>query len=276
MDNTLVNQSLSILIASRNRKEILANSLNEISKTILKDCSCIIFDDESDEPYDILYFKDYWKGSLQIIRNSKRKGQAYGRNYLLKECKTKYALMLDDDCFPDNNIASLPKILDTNKDFSIITFQVVLAQNRKIKAWSDNMPNGECRTFLGGASIFKVDDILNIGGYREFFVYGVEEPELAIRLKKNNLKIYYTNKVIILHNHKDIPEENRNYKEYEFLYARNTILLHTLNYSFIYAILVSLPKVTKRLISRPHKYYVLKGIFAGYFDTIKYWNKRTL
>jgi len=221
-------EQLAILIPTRNRPAILRKTLEELLKLGFGPHPLLVYDDASDDAGAIATVVASWPGS-RLIRSDTRTGQAKGRNRLMREVGTEFALFLDDDSWPENRSALLSGLEIMSRDGLVVaTFQYRSLADGKLSAPPEQgrMP---VSSFLGGASIFHVPKVLAVGGYRDVFVYGYEEPELAMRLWLAGMKIQYLPGVIVAHNHFETPGEKRDYREYDYLYARNSILMSSLN-----------------------------------------------
>jgi GT2 family glycosyltransferase len=141
-----------------------------------------------------------------------------------------------------------------------------------------SVPSGVGRTavssFLGGASLFHLPSVLAVGGYRECFVYGYEEPELAFRLWLAGMKIEYL-PIMISHNQFHSPQEQRDYREYDFLYARNGILMSSLNMPLWFGLPHGLLRSLRRSLYLRRNFWVkARGTCAGIWMTFNLWSER--
>lgn len=87
---------LTVLIPTRNRAADLRQSLRKMKDCGLHELRYIIYDDASDN----VEFTEAATRALPevtVLKGTARLGQAGGRNLLLQECKTPYALFMDDD-----------------------------------------------------------------------------------------------------------------------------------------------------------------------------------
>ncbi|MCX6901980.1 MAG: glycosyltransferase [Verrucomicrobia bacterium] len=224
--------NLAILIPTRNRPAILATTLKELAKVGLKDAALWVYDDASEKPQAVQDVVKTWPGG-RIIRGEQRVGQAAGRNVLLRACGKEYGLLLDDDSFPASAEGLVEHLAGsrTPERPAIVTFQYKSMADGKLSRPAC-VPAGPAGCFSGGGSVFHIPSVLGVGGFRDFFTYGYEEPELSMRLWLRGLTIWYDPRVVINHNHFETPDERRDYREYDYLYARNGILMSSLNMPF--------------------------------------------
>ncbi len=267
---------LAILIPTRNRPIILATTLAELRKIGMGKAALWVYDDASNDREAIREVVGRTWPNGSIIRGEKRVGQAEGRNILMRTCGKEYGLLLDDDSFPASS-DGLAKHLNQNTKSApraVTTFQYKSMADGKLST-SPSVPSGTCTSFLGGGSVFHIPSVLAVGGYRRCFVYGYEEPELAMRLWLNGYEIWYDPAVVINHNHLETPGEQRNNKEYDYLYARNGILMSSLNMPLWFGLLHGLTRSIRRSLYR-HRNFGAKaqGTLAGLWLSLTLWSER--
>ena len=117
---------------------------------------------------------------------------------------------------------------------------------------------------------------MGLGGFRSFFVYGYEEPELAMRIQMKGLGIWYDPLVVIDRNHFETPNECRDDREYDYLYARNSILMSSLNMPLWFGLPHGLARSLRRSFYRKRNFTAkLRGTLAGIRMTFSHWPERT-
>lgn len=187
-----------------------------------------MYDDASEDPDALRLVAATWPGA-QIRREERQRGQAHGRNVLLQACGTPFAICLDDDQYFLEELPqhlALPRAADA---CAAISFQCVAKKDGRLDRPAD-LPSGPTTWFMGGCVLFHVPSVLRVGGYRSWWVYGYEEPELAMRLFGAGFGIWYDASVLIRADPFLNPSERRDYAEYDYLYARNAVLLTSMNY----------------------------------------------
>ena len=260
---------LAILIPTRNRPEILRRTLRELRLLGQLDRPLFIYDDASTDPTAVQnVIRDEWP-SAHLIRSAKRTGQAAGRNALLRCCTCEFALFLDDDSFPEdwNQIENFMQQAASNRQWAVATFQYRSLADGKLSIPPAAAPS-ETRSFLGGASIHHVPAILSMDGFRDFLVYGNEEPELSLRLRLAGHRIFQDPSVVILHNHFETPEENRDYREYDFLYTRNRLLMYSMNLPLPLGLPFGLAKSARYVLHSSRNLRTkIRGLISGFTNT---------
>lgn len=256
-------EKLAILIPTRNRPQILATTLQELRKAGLGETELWVYDDCSSDPQAIHRAVRGWSQG-NVIRGQNRVGQAQGRNILMKACKKELGLFLDDDSFPKCTTA-LERHLKEWPDpkCAIVTFQYLDVPSQRSSTPLD-LKEGMSRSFQGGGSLFHIPTVLGLGGFRSMFVYGYEEPELSMRIQMSGYHIWYDPSVTIYHNHFETPDEHRDYREYDYLYARNSILMSSLNMPLWLGLPHGLARSLKRSLYRRRNIWPkLRGTLSG-------------
>jgi GT2 family glycosyltransferase len=263
-DNTF-----AILIPTRNRPKILQRTLEELQSRGFGGHPLIVYDDASDDPDQTAKVISHW-GKAYLIWGKVRGGQTKGRNILINECPYEYALFLDDDSWPENYAAVIEANLSmASSHLSIATFQYKSLADGRLSV-PEGTPRRQVTSFLGGASMIKLADLRRVGGYREFFTYGYEEPELALRLWLSGARIEYFPDVVVTHNQFYTAEERRDSKEYDYLYARNAILMSSLNFPFFFGLPHGLLRSLRRsLLKRRNGWAKLRGTASGLYMTFR-------
>jgi GT2 family glycosyltransferase len=268
-------ENLAILIPTRNRPGILATTLKELQNAGLGEVPLWIYDDCSADAVAIPKAVEGWPG-VRVITGKQRVGQAEGRNVLMRACGKEFGLFLDDDSFP-RSVAGLQKHLVHQPELrrAVVTFQYMDVPTQRYSTPVE-LPEGPARSFQGGGSLFHIPTILGLGGFRSFFIYGYEEPELSCRLQMNGFHIWYEPSMVVLHNHFETPAEFRNYAEYHYLYARNSILMSSLNMPLWLGLPHGLVRSVRRsFFQRKCFRSKIRGTADGIWQSFALWRERT-
>ncbi len=260
MSNPL--EKLAILIPTRNRPGILASSLEQLRKAGLGSVPLWVYDDFSANPNAIRDVVKGWDNG-HVIRGEQRVGQAKGRNVLMRACQKEFGFLIDDDSYP-MDVAGLSRHLcRTDNKRAITTFQYLDIPTRRYST-PLGVGEGVSRFFQGGGSLFHIPTVLGLGGYSEFFVYGYEEPELSLRIWINGYHIWYDPEVTVHHAHFETPNEQRDDREYDYLYARNSVLMSSLNMPLWFGLPHGLARSVRRSFFRPRNALSkLRGTWDG-------------
>lgn len=270
-----MDHELAILIPTRNRPAILKRTLQELLRLGFGDHPLLVYDDASDNPAEVENtITSIWPNA-RLLKGNIRSGQAKGRNRLMQGCPCKYALFLDDDSWPEAKESVFRALQTMVKDrLSIVTFTYKSLATGELSVGSEKK-RSRVPAFLGGASLFDVPSVMSVGGYREYFIYGFEEPELGMRLWLAASKVEFLPGVVVLHNQFYTPDEKRDYREYDFLYARNIILMASLNMPLLiglsYGVMRSIRWSSYRKRNFTSK---LQGMIAGIVQSFSRWRER--
>lgn len=271
-----MNAPCSILIATRNRPQILADTFARLRGKGFGSYPMWVYDDASEDASAIREVVASWSGA-QLRREDRQRGQAYGRNVLLQACGTPYAICLDDDQYflEQGRLASHLVEQRSADACAAISFQCMAKMDGRLDRPAD-LPSGPTTWFMGGCVLFHVPSVLKVGGYRPWWVYGYEEPELALRLYGAGFGLWYDATILIEHNQFYNPSERRDYREYDFLYARNSVLLTSMNYPLWYGLPLGMARSIRRaFFLRRNAASKIRGFCDGVAMTFTRWSERT-
>ena len=260
---------ISILIPTRNRPGILRRTLEELLARGFGGYPLLVYDDASDEPCEIAAAVAIWPGG-RVIHGRERGGQAKGRNALLRKASTEYALLLDDDSWLEDRVVfeAAADEVETG-GYGVGTFQYRALCDGAYSVGKD-VPRARVTNFLGGACLFHIPQVMRVGGFFEELVYGYEEPELSMRLWLHGIGIEQFPEVVAAHNQFDTPDEARDYREYDYYYARNSILMSTMNLPLVLGLPHGLLRSVRRsLYQRRNVAAKVKGTVTGVVDTFR-------
>jgi len=271
-----IDRDLTILIPTWNRPMILRRTLEELRKGGFGKLPLLVYDDASTlSPSVVDVVQPLWE-KADVIRSEIKRGQAFGRNRLLDEVKTRYALLLDDDSWPEDRDKLIEAWQEAHKrGAACATFQYRSLGTGELS--HTHIPKiTTVNSFLGGAVILHVDTIRMVNGFRESLVFGYEEPDLSLRLWAAGKNIVFFPNVIFAHNQHYTPDEFRNFKEYDYLYSRNAILYCSLNFPILLGIPYGLISSVRRFFYHKRNYFEkFLGILCGLYDSFKYSKETT-
>jgi GT2 family glycosyltransferase len=265
----------ALLIATRNRPQILAETLQRLAEKGFASYPLWIYDDASDDAQAIRDVAATWPGAT-VVREERQRGQAHGRNVLLRACGTPYAVSLDDDQYFLEAEHLSEHLVEPRRDpaCAAVSFQCRARKDGRLDRPA-GMPSGPTTWFMGGCVLFHVASVLQVGGYRDWWVYGYEEPELALRLFAAGYTIWYDAAILVEHNQWYNPSERRDFAEYDYLYARNAVLLASLNYPLLLGLPVGLLRSLRRaFFLRRNVASKARGLWHGITYTFARWPER--
>lgn len=265
----------AILIATRNRPQILADTFAQLRAHGFGSYPLWIYDDASDDAASMRQVVATWPGA-RLVREEKQRGQAHGRNVLMKACGVPYAICLDDDQYFLEEGALKSYLVDPRPEGApgAVSFQCRAKKDGRLDRPAE-MPSGPTTWFMGGCVLFHVPTVLQVGGYRDWWVYGYEEPELSLRLFAAGQALWYDASILVEHNQFYNPGERRDYAEYDYLYARNAVLMASMNYPLLLGLPVGVARSLRRaFFIRRNFGSKARGLWHGIAQTFSRWGER--
>jgi len=189
----------SILISTKNRKDDLIITLNQLSSLLERDdLECIVMDDGStDGTFDEikLLFP-----VVKIQRNEISRGYLYSRNKMLNETKAKFAISLDDDAhfITQNPLDLILKHFSESKNCGLIAFRIFWGLEEPFEIKS-NQKRQRVKGFVGCGHVWRMSAWRDIPNYPEWFEFYGEEDFAAMQLFKKKWEVHYLPEVLVHH-----------------------------------------------------------------------------
>lgn len=234
------NVEVSICIVTRNRDIELIATLKSISQQSYSPLEVIIIDNNSERSIieDIRQFLSNYSLPHNYILNDKNLGVSGGRNIGLITAVGDYIIEIDDDAVFESidAIEKAVNFMDDNPFVGISAFRITNFFTNKIVPQEfpfrnknrDPNENSETCWFIGAGHIFRKDLLDRIGYYHEFYPWGSEEQDLALRALDAGFKIYYLAYINVLH--KKSPKARiSNRIEFASIALKNRIKVASLN-----------------------------------------------
>jgi glycosyltransferase involved in cell wall biosynthesis len=158
----------------------------------------VIYDDgSSDGTYE--YVKANFP-QVVLLRNETSKGYLFCRNRMLNECKSLYAVSLDDDAhfLSHDPLELIEKHFNSNRQCGVIAFRIYWALAEPIEIPVDDTPE-RVKGFVGCGHAWRMDSWRQIPDYPEWFQFYGEENAASISLFKKNINVDYLPSVFVLH-----------------------------------------------------------------------------
>jgi GT2 family glycosyltransferase len=190
-------RNLTIGIATRNRPAALERCVRSLGHLASLAARIIVFDDASDVPAGDALAAVVPPGmELTVIRDEGQVGYIAGRNRMMKEAATPYVLLLDDDAvvFSAGSVAAAITVLERDASVAAVGFAQAEADG---SPWPERMQPGRgaqpvyVSSFIGFAHLLRRETFLELGGYRESFVFYGEEKDFCVRLLDAGLRVVY-------------------------------------------------------------------------------------
>jgi len=267
----------AILIPTRNREVLLSETLAKLRAADLSHLPLWLYDDASDDPNMVRRVADARWPDARIVRQDTCHGQAFGRNTLLRQCNCRFAILLDDDQY-FVRVGNLFDYMDgkkTTRACAVLFFQCRDRTDGRLDV-PETFHAGKTSSFMAGAVMFDVGAVLEVGGYRDYWGYGYEEPELAMRLYARGYHVWYEPDIMVEHNHVLTGDADRDDSQYDYYYARNSILLSSLNMPLWLGLPAGLFRSFRRsLYVLRNPIPKLKGTLSGIKMTFTKWKDRS-
>jgi GT2 family glycosyltransferase len=297
--------TVSVIICTYNRGQYLARCLESIKKQTYQNYEIIVVNGPSvDDTEKILQkFED-----IKIINQKKLNGLSFARNLGIGASKGDIIAFIDDDSIADKDWINF--LIKGYTDFFIGGVGGLVLSPDKIKVQFDNgvinkcgipyhirpagkkIENDEFQIFMGTNCSFRKSVICEVGGFDPYFRYYHDESELCVRIIKAGFKLVYIRESYVIHemaeghNRKSTFELNwteivKNVLFFTMKNFSNDLRSYTTRpfYSSFWWIRKFFFALIRRRISLCEficiENKVLKGIFEGYLDGIKYnYNKK--
>jgi GT2 family glycosyltransferase len=166
--------------------------------------------------------EDRYGDRLQTLYNQKNLGFAGGVNTGIRwslERQYEYIVLLNNDAIPDKEwLGHLVKTADSKKEFGIVTSLLLHEDGKTIDStgewyskWGLPYPrnrdeavditpaSGEVFGATGGASLYRVSMLKEIGLFDERFFAYYEDVDISFRAQLAGWKVYYESKAIAYH-----------------------------------------------------------------------------
>lgn len=193
---------LSIGITTKNRPEALHACLESLESLRGLPLEILVYDDGSEPPVE---------GSLpaglppvRILRDTAAPGYIVGRNRLARAATSSNVLLLDDDTkvFSRESVEQALAVLAADPQVAAVAFAQAEADG---SPWPANMQPSPVPyacvvpSFIGFAHLLRRDVFLELGGYREDFIYYGEEKDFCLRLLDAGYRTVYLPRASVGH-----------------------------------------------------------------------------
>jgi GT2 family glycosyltransferase len=209
---------ISIGITTRDRGDSLRACLKSIADALGPGHDVMVFDDASEVPA-AEEIRDGAALAVRVIRNGDRVGYIAGRNELVREAREPLVLLLDDDTLILDAGAVHRAVEAIERDSSVGAIAFAQAE-RDGRPWNEAMQPGRGQSpsavasFVGFAHLLRRSVFLELGGYRERFVFYGEEKEFCLRLLASGRRVVYLPAALIAHVPDAAGRDSRRYVRY--------------------------------------------------------------
>ncbi|WP_028585952.1 glycosyltransferase family 2 protein [Desulfogranum mediterraneum] len=199
--------NISLVVLTCNRKDSVIPLLKSLEEQTRYPEEVIVVDNNStDGTSDCI--KQQFK-FVRLVRLEENRG-ASGRNEGIKRAGGDLVITLDDDVFFAERcgIEKIEQIFETNRDVSVLNFQILDGEHQKIIPFNWFHPY-EMERYADqhlltdyiseGAVCFRREVFAVVGFYPEEFFISHEGPDLSYRLLDNDFSIEYSPEIKVIH-----------------------------------------------------------------------------
>lgn len=257
--------SITIVILTFNRPELLEKSLTQLHEIKNHSVEVIVVDNHSDmnleEVTNAFTF-------AKLIRMDKNYGVS-ARNAGIAEANHEIVVCLDDDVFgiTDNDIDTIYEVFKNNS-IAAICFGILDEKTEKTTNWIHHRKQEDYydKTFITdeiseGAVALRRNVAIRAGLYPEEYFISHEGPDLAIRMMNLGYSIIYSPAIKVRHAHS--PVARLNWRRY-YYDTRNLIWLVLRNYPLIEGVKFLVPRLLAMAV-----YSVRDGYFRYWVTAVK-------
>lgn len=241
-------ENLTITFLSLNRIELSKRLLLSIKDKLSDFKGQVLIIDNGSEKEQLLLLKSYCEEmpfSWRIIELEKNFGVAGGRNRSMEFVKTDWVMCLDNDLYFIDDLLTEIKNTISTLGCHFLNVPLLDRDGNTAFAYGGNLyldqsegdtwlGGGSCfkqisaseikqeqpflSSFLfGGASIFKKETFMNLGGYDEKMFIGFEDIDFSIRVFQEGYKIGNIPSFCLVHDHPIVPQPTDvNYEKLRF------------------------------------------------------------
>jgi len=221
--------TLTVGITSRERPLALIRCLESMSALSHLSPEVLVFDDGSPVPVAEQLASYSFPVPYRIIRDDRAPGNIVGRNRLMREASASRVLLLDDDAALLGNgaVERALKVMEADPKTAAIAFAQA---DRNGKPWDAAMQPSRSQescvipAYIGFAHLLRRDVFLELGGYRESFVFYGEEKDFCLRLIDAGYRTVYLPDALVVHE----PDPGGRSKQRYLRYVTRNDCLHTL------------------------------------------------
>ena len=211
----------SVVIATRNRCEDLLRAVQSALDQSYRPLEVLVFDDASVDGTAEKVAREF--PEVRLFRNADRAGYIVLRNRGFQQAVGEIVFSLDDDAFFTCNqtVERTMELFERNTKVAAVALPYVEPKTSdRLKLMQPTPPLSRLRGYVGCAHALRKSAVIELGGYREFFIHQGEERDLSIRMQERGYEIVYGNSGPIVHEYS--PE--RDPRVMSYYGVRNTLL----------------------------------------------------
>jgi GT2 family glycosyltransferase len=192
---------IAVGITTKNRHASLARCIASLRHIEHLAPEILVFDDASDAPVASVLTG---RPRVKVVRDDRGPGNIVGRNVLMREASAETVLLLDDDAalLDGHSVERGLDLLLSDENVAAVAFAQA---NVDGSSWPESMQPARGQSvryvtaFIGFAHLLRRDVFLQLGGYRERFVFYGEEKDYCLRLLDRGLSVVYLPDARVVH-----------------------------------------------------------------------------
>lgn len=218
---------MSIVIPTRNRRDVLKRLVTSIAMQDCRDLEAIVIDDASQIPVLLEELRAAIPAGkslpIKVARLQKPSGACAARNRGIAEASGRYVLFVDDDIeFERHDLCSrLIDFTEGNPSIGVVALAELTPDGR----WGLNLGSSdtpiEVSRFYGCGALFRTECLNQTGGFLEPLGYYYEEFELSMRVIDKGWRMVFHPEMRIIH-YRD--PRGRDVRGIRRLISRNALL----------------------------------------------------
>jgi len=204
---------LSVLIASRDRPELLSQCLASVLAQQYPRFEIVVLDDASPQNLADTLATCFGKAPIRWTRSEQRLGVAGSRNRLIQDAAGEILVFLDDDTTLENPLAlrAIAAYFANIPKLGTLAFKIVVSVNGQrdlqvpfSRRWRRKTPSltesiRQVSYYIGAGHAMRKEVFRRCGPYEQDLVYGDEELDHAYRQIEAGFSLLYTPDVVVHH-----------------------------------------------------------------------------
>ena len=204
---------VSVLIASRDRPELLLQCLASVLAQQYPRFEIVVFDDASRQNLADRLAGRFGQAPILWTRSEQRLGVTGSRNHLIQDAAGEILVFLDDDAALEDPLAlqSVARYFATIPKLGTLAFKIIVSVNGRTslqvpfsRRWLKKIPSLTERTtqvayYLGAGHAMRKEVFQRCGLYQQDLVYGDEELDHAYRQIEAGFSLVYAPEIVVRH-----------------------------------------------------------------------------
>lgn len=208
-------KKVTIIIPTRNRKEVLFKTLQKLQSLIDSESEIIVYDDNSDEDYSQEIKERFPEVNFQ--RSNIQMGPCELRNRMIKEANGEFIIGFDDDSYfiDRSDYKRALQIINSSPKVSLVGFRIITKDGVQFPPfWKEVTYNSS--DFISCGFIARKDSLLEVDGFDPLVLRQGEEKDLAIRILDEGQVVLQCNDIEAFHELSDYERDHQFIHGYAF------------------------------------------------------------